>query len=317
MKAVFLNSAKLDFDQKLDFSPVCRVAETTVYEASSGTEITNRVKGHDIVITKELPLGRELIEKFPPSVRLICEAGTGYDNIDTAAAREKDITVCNVPGYSTEAVAQLTVTFILTFCSSLVKQQIMLYQKNHDNFTRYLQVPHFEVQNKTLGVIGAGAIGQHVIKTALVLGMNVLVYSRTPRQWDHAKAVNAGLEELLQKSDFVTIHCPLTEATRHLINSEKMGLMKPSAFLINTARGAIIKETDLISALQNKQIAGVALDVQDPEPPHPDSPLYSLENVILTPHIGWKTIESRQRLITLLADNITAFGEGNPINTVS
>lgn len=317
MKAVILNSAKLDFDKKLDFSPVSRAADITVYEVSNSEEIADRVKGHEIVITKELPLGKELIETFPPSVRLICEAGTGYNNIDTAAAREKNITVCNVPGYSTEAVAQLTVTFILTFCSSLVKQQIMLYQKNHDNFTKHLQVPHFEVQNKTLGVIGAGAIGRQVIKTAVALGMDVLVYSRTPRAWDNLKVANAGLEELLQKSDFVTIHCPLTEATRHLINSEKLRLMKPSAFLINTARGAIIKETDLISALQNKQIAGAALDVQDPEPPHPDSPLYSLENVILTPHIGWKTIESRQRLITLLADNITAFGKGNPINTVN
>lgn len=314
---VFLNAGKVDFDHKLDFSPIAGLTNFTKYDASSREEIIERVKGQDIVITKELPVGRDLIEQFPDSVKLICEAGTGYNNIDIEAAKEKGITVCNIPGYSTEAVAQLAITYILNFCSSMTLQQNMLRQKNHDNFTKYLQVPHFEVQNKVLGVIGSGSIGQHVMKVARALGMNILAYSRTPKVWDDPNIKSVNLEDLLQQSDFITIHCPLTPNTRHLINKERLNLMKPTAFIINTARGAIINETDLIEALQNGTIAGAALDVQDPEPPEPNSPLYDMENVILTPHIGWKCFESRQRLVKLIAGNIEAFIEGNSINTVN
>ncbi|MBC2578785.1 NAD(P)-dependent oxidoreductase [Clostridium sp. DJ247] len=314
---VFLNSAKLDFDNKLNFSSLIEISTVTKYEESNNEEILERVKDQNVVITKELPIGRDLIVQFPPSVKLICEAGTGYNNIDIVAAKEKNITVCNVPGYSTEAVAQLVIAFILNLSSSLTLQQNMIKQKNFDNFTKCLLVPHFEIQNKTLGVIGAGAIGQQVMKVARALGMNILVYSRTPKQWTHPNIQSVSLEELLKQSDFVTIHCPLTDNTKHLIDKDRLKLMKPSAFIINTSRGAIIKETDLIEALQNKVIAGAALDVQDPEPPELDNPLFTIGNVILTPHIGWKCFESRQRLIELLANNIKSFIEGKPINVVN
>ncbi|MEN6565369.1 MAG: NAD(P)-dependent oxidoreductase, partial [Veillonellales bacterium] len=301
---VFLNAAKVDFDKKLDFSSITNLTTVTKYDSSSDEEILARVNNQNIVITKEMPVGRDIISCFPDSVQLICEAGTGYNNIDIAAAREKNITVCNLPGYSTDAVAQLAVTFMLNLSSSLIRQQIMLERKNFDNFTKYLQVPHAELKNKTLGVIGAGSIGRQVMNVALALGMNILAYNRTPKSWDNPKIQAAGLDDLLKQSDFVTIHCPLTAGTRHLINKNKLKLMKPSAFLINTARGAIINEADLIEALQQKVIAGAALDVQDPEPPALDNPLFSMDNVILTPHIGWRCIESRQRLIELLAADI-------------
>lgn len=314
---VFLNSAKLDFDNKLNLLPLINLTNFTKYNESNNMEILERVKDQNIVITKELPIGRDLITQFPSSVKLICEAGTGYNNIDIVAAREKNITVCNIPGYSTEAVAQLAITFILNLISSLVPQQIMLKQNNFDNFTKYLQLPHFEIQKKTLGVIGAGTIGQKVMKTARILGMNVLVYSRTPKQWNDCNIKNTSLKELLKQSDFVSIHCPLTTDTKYLIDKEKLEMMKPSAFIINTSRGPIIKETDLIEALQKNVIAGAGLDVQDPEPPKLDNPLFSMPNVILTPHIGWKCFESRQRLIDILAENIVSFIEGKPINVVN
>jgi Lactate dehydrogenase and related dehydrogenases len=314
---VFLNSAKVDFDRKLNFKPLTQVTNLIKYDASSTEEILERITDQNIIITKELPVGRDLIAQFPPSVKLICEAGTGYNNIDIKAAREKNITVCNIPAYSAEAVAQLAITFILSLSSTMVVQQNMLKQKNYNNFTTYLQVPHFELLGKTLGVIGSGSIGSHVIKTARSLGMNIIVYSRTAKIWKDTNIRSVSLEELLKQSDFITIHCPLTPETKHLINKERLKLMKPSAFIINTSRGAIIKEMDLIEALQNKTIAGAALDVQDPEPPELDNPMFTMENVILTPHIGWKCIESRQRLIELLAANIKAFSEGNPINVVS
>ncbi len=314
---VFLNSAKLDFDNKLNLLPLINLTNFTKYNESNNMEILERVKDQNIVITKELPIGRDLITQFPSCVKLICEAGTGYNNIDIVAAREKNITVCNIPGYSTEAVAQLAITFILNLISSLIPQQIMLKQNNFDNFTKHLQLPHFEIQNKTLGVIGAGTIGQKVMKTARILGMNVLVYSRTPKQWNDCNIKNTSLKELLKQSDFVSIHCPLTTDTKYLIDKEKLEMMKPSAFIINTSRGPIIKETDLIEALQKNVIAGAGLDVQDPEPPKLDNPLFSMPNVILTPHIGWKCFESRQRLIDILAENIVSFIQGEPINVVN
>jgi len=314
---VFLNSEKLNFDSKLDFSSIADITNLTKYDESTDKKILERVKDQTVVITKELTLGRDLISQFPPSVKLICEAGTGYNNIDIVCAREKNITVCNIPSYSTEAVAQLAITYILNFSASLIQQQIMIKQRNFDNFTKHLELPHFELQNKTLGVIGCGAIGQAVIKIALALGVNIIIYTRTQRPLDNPKIHYVSFEELLKQSDFVSIHCPLTSDTLHLIDEDSLKLMKPSAFIINTSRGQIIKETDLIKVLQNGKIAGAALDVQDPEPAQQTNPLFDMENVIITPHIGWKRFESRQRLIKLIALNIEAFTQGKPINVVN
>lgn len=314
---VFLNSTKLDYDKKLDFSPLTVITNFTKYDSSSHEEILEKVKEQNIIITKELPLGKDLISQFPPSVKLICEAGTGYNNIDITTAREKAIAVCNVPGYSTEAVTQLVISFMLNLSSSMVLQQTMIKQKDYRNFTQYLQVGHVELLNKTLGVIGNGAIGRQVIKIALALGMNILVYTRTPKPGGESNIQFVSLEELLKRSDFVSIHCPLTTDTKYLINKDRLKVMKPSAFIINTSRGAIIKENDLIEALQSGIISGAALDVQDPEPPELSNPLFAMENVILTPHIGWKCLESRQRLIRLLSVNIEAFMQGKLINTVN
>lgn len=313
---VFLNASKVDFDGKLDFSPLERITSLSKYNESSPEEILERVQNQNIIITKEIPLSGDLIRQFPSSVELICEAGTGFNNIDITAAKEKNIAVCNLPGYSTEAVAQLVIGFILDLSSSISIQQNMLRKGNFNNFTKHLGVPHFEVQGKNLGVIGSGSIGTQVIKVARALGMNILVYSRTPKQWNDINIHSVSLETLLKGSDFVTIHCPLTDKTKHLINKDNFKIMKPSACIINTARGAIISEVDLIDALKKGVISGAALDVQDPEPPAIENPLFSMDNVILTPHIGWKCFESRQRLIDFLADNIAAFATGEPINIV-
>ena len=316
-KTVFLNAEKLDFDKKLVFSSLLELTTTTMYDASTDTEIIERVQGQNVVITKELLLGKNLIDQFPPSVRLICEAGTGYNNIDIDAARAKNIVVCNVPDYSSEAVAHLVITFILNISSSLVPQQNMLQRKNFKNFTKSLQVPHFELQGKTLGIIGAGTIGRRAQKIALVLGMNIVVYDISPQTKDEPKVRYVSLEELLASSDFVSINCPLNATTKYLINKETLALMKPTAFIINTSRGQLIKEVDLIEALQNGKIAGAALDVLEQEPPELDNPLFSMDNVIMTPHIGWRRIESRQRLIQIMADNIRGFFNGVPINVVN
>lgn len=266
-------------------------------------------------MTKELPVPAELIAQFPDSVKLICEAGTGYNNIDLAAARARGITVCNIPAYSSQRVAHTAIMLLLCLSSSMGAQIRMLERGDRSNFTRCLGLDHVEVNGKTIGLIGAGNIGRGVMKIALALDMEVLVYSRTPR--DYGPGVTCvSLEELLSRSDYVSLHCPLTDATRHLINKDTLSLMKPTAFLINTSRGALVDEAALIDALKAGTIAGAGLDVQETEPPAADNPLYTMENVILTPHMGWKGLETRQRLISLLAGNIAAYLEGSPINVV-
>ena len=317
MKTVFLNATKLDFDQKLDFSSVQALTELTNYDDTSNEQILERVQGQTVVITKEMTVGKDVISRFPDSVKLICEAGTGYNNIDIVAAREKGISVCNIPSYSTVAVAQLAMTFVLNLSASLPQQRSMLERKDFSNFTKFLQVPHFEVPGKTLGVIGAGAIGRESIKIGVALGMNVLVYDPFPKEWTEGNVKNATLEEVLRQSDFITLHCPLMDSTRQIINKERIALMKPTAYIVNTSRGALIKEDDLIEALQQGRLAGAALDVQDPEPPALDNPLFAMDNVIMTPHIGWRRYESRQRLVDLVAENIKAFIDGKAFNVVN
>jgi glycerate dehydrogenase len=316
-ETVFLNSAKLDFDNQLDFSPLRSLTKFTQFPGSSEAEILQRVQDQTVVITKELPVGKQLIERFPASVKLICEAGTGYNNIDIAAARAHGIAVCNVPSYSTEAVAQMAITFVLNLSASLVQQQKMLQRKDFSNFTKHLMVPHFELQGKTLGLIGGGAIGRQVIKLAQALGMKILVYDIAPWKDAGAGIKFVSFEELLAQSDFVSIHCPLTPATLHLIDARALGMMKRTAYLINTARGPIIEEAALIEAIRAGRLAGAALDVQENEPLTAESPLFGFENVIVTPHIGWRRLESRQRLIALTAGNVGAFLAGKPCNVVN
>ncbi|MBE5971584.1 MAG: D-2-hydroxyacid dehydrogenase [Lachnospiraceae bacterium] len=313
-KTVVLNAAKMNYDGNLDFSILSD--DVTVYDDTTPDQLLERIQDAGVVVTKEMPVSGDLIRQFPDSVKIICEAGTGYNNLDLAAAREKGIIVCNVPSYSSERVAHTAIMMILNLSSTMQTQMKMLAKGDRSNFTKHLQVPHVEVNGKTLGIIGAGNIGRAVIKIAKALDMDILVYTRTPRE-DSDGIRYVDLETLLKNSDYVSLHCPLTPQTRHIINKETLSLMKPSAFLVNTSRGALVDEPALIEALQNGVIAGAALDVQETEPPVEDNPLYTLDNVILTPHMGWKGLETRQRLVSILDGNIKAFFAGNPRNVVS
>lgn len=313
-KCVLLNAKKMNFDGKLDFSILS--SDLTVYDDTTPQQLLERIQNANIIITKEMEVSGEMIHQFPDSVKLICEAGTGYNNIDLDAAKEKKITVCNIPSYSSKRVAHTAIMMILNLSSTIQTQMKMLGNGNHDNFTHNLQVPHVEVNGKTLGVVGAGHIGKNVIKIAQALDMDIMVYTRTPRE-DHDGIHYVSLDTLLKNSDYISLHCPLTSSTKHMINKDTLSLMKPTAFIINTSRGALIDEKALVEALKNQTIAGAGLDVQEEEPPKEDSPLYQLDNVILTPHMGWKGLETRQRLVSILASNIKAYLEGNSINVVS
>ena len=313
-RVVVVNASKMNYDHLLDFSVLSN--DVQVYDDSTNEEVIERIQGARVVVTKELPVGADLLSQFPDSVKLIVEAGTGYNNIDLDAARAKGITVCNIPAYSTERVAHTVIMMLLNFSSTMQQQIGMLAKGDRSNFTKYLQVSHTEVNGKTLGVVGAGHIGMEVIKVAKALGMNVLVHTRTPKaDGDGIRYVS--LDELLEHSDYITLHCPLNEQTKHMINKDTIAKMKSSAVIINTGRGALINEADLCEALAAKRIAGAGLDVQEVEPPAEDSPLYTLDNVIITPHMGWKGLETRQRLVGIIRDNVQAFLKGEPINVVS
>ena len=313
IKTVVLNGDRMNYDGRLDYSILSD--EVMVYGETVPEQILERVQGFDIVVTKEMPVSGKIIRSFPDSVKLIVEAGTGYNNHDLEAVREKGITLCNVPAYSTERVAHTAIMMILNLSSSMRRQMNMLRDGDRSNFTRCMQVDHVEVNGKTLGVIGTGNIGREVIKIAQALGMKILAYARTPRE-DETGIRFASLEEVLAQSDYLTLHCPLNADTRHLINRETLAVMKPTAFVITTARGALIDEEALIEALQEGRIAGAGLDVQETEPPKEDNPLYDMENVILTPHMGWRGLETRQRLVSIAADDIKNFLEGTPINVI-
>lgn len=313
-RVVVVNASKMNYDHALDFSILSN--DVQIYDDSTNEELIERIQGARVVVTKELPVGADLLSQFPDTVKLIVEAGTGYNNIDLNAAKERGITVCNIPAYSTERVAHTVIMMILNFASTMQQQIGMLAKGDRSNFTKYLQVSHTEVNGKTLGVVGAGHIGMEVIKVAKALGMNILIYTRTPKaDGDGIRYVS--LDELLENSDYITLHCPLNDQTKYMINKETIAKMKPNAVIVNTGRGPLINEADLCEALAAKRIAGAGLDVQEVEPPAEDSPLYTLDSVIITPHMGWKGLETRQRLVGIIRDNVQAFFKGEPINVVS
>ncbi|KAL7536205.1 hypothetical protein ACHAWF_005410 [Thalassiosira exigua] len=326
--AIFLNSARLDYDNALSFSRLSSLTQLTLNGVDSiadADEIADLVNASqaEIVITKEMEVPASALEKFGPSVKLMCEAGTGYNNLPISLARARGINVVNIPTYSTESVAHMVITYIMNFSAAIFQQAKMLHDGNQKNF-HVFQHPIHEITGKKLGLIGgSGTIGTAVADVALPLGMEVLISSRLGRlpsghkYENHPKVKVVPLDELLSSSDFVSINCPLNAETRHSIGSREIRLMKPTAFLINTARGAIINESELIQCMKEKVIAGAGLDTQEVEPPAPTSDIWKLDNVFLTPHIGWRRLETRQRLVDMTTDNIDSYIKGSIQNVVN
>lgn len=326
--AIFLNASRLDYDSALDFTRLSKVTDISFNRVDAVTdadEIVDLVNSSnaEIIITKEMELPESALQQFSSKVKLMCEAGTGYNNIPIKAAREKGIDVVNIPTYSTESVAHMVITYVMNFSAAIFQQAKMLHEGNQMNF-KVFQHPIYEITNKRLGLIGgSGTIGTAVADVALPLGMEVLISSRSGKlpaghkYENHDRVKVVSLDELLASSDFVSINCPLNSETRHSIGEREIRLMKPTAFLINTARGAIINEAELIKCMKDRAIAGAGLDTQETEPPHPDSELWKLDNVFLTPHIGWRRLETRQRLVDMTTDNIESYIGGRIQNVVN
>ena len=335
LRCVLINAARLDFDGSISFEALTRACgmPPTRHEAMPNPEAAVvAARGHDVVINKEMPLPKEVIDAFSKEgVKLICEAGTGFNNIDVAAARARGIVVTNVPTYATEAMAHQAITMVMALSCSLAPQfrALQAGDRTHMLDCHLGRMPHFELTGKTIGLVGGlGTIGSRVAAMAGALGMRVLASSRTApsgpcmvRAADAHASVEVEVEvcpmdELFARSGFVSVHCPLNGETRGLIGAAALGRMKPTSYLINTARGPIVDEAALVAALRSGSIAGAALDVYGegsaPPPALPtDSPLWDLENVLLTPHIGWQRLETRQRVVDAIAETIKVFARGD------
>ena len=294
--------------------------EVVIYERTVQKDVVARSKGAEILIVNKTVIGEEELNALAPELEYIGLQSTGYNVIDTAAAARNGVTVCNIPAYSTNAVAQEVFAFILHFTNAVDLHSASVHNGDWcacPDFCYWLS-PITELDGKTLGIIGFGSIGSKVAKIAESFGMKILVCSRTKKDLNgYINAENTELDFLLRNSDFITCHCPLTPETTDLINRENIAKMKKSAVLINTSRGPVVDESALADALNNEEIAGAALDVLRVEPAASDNPLIGAKNCVITPHIAWAAKETRARLLSVLEENLRLYLEGKPQNKVN
>lgn len=303
----------------LSWDEISRLGELTVYDRTPRELTAERSAGSEILLTNKTVLNNELLRSLP-RLRYVGVLATGYNVIDTDEARRLGITVTNIPAYSTGSVAQLTFALILELCFHVQRHSDSVMEGKWTgsvDFT-FRNYPLTELAGKTIGIIGFGNIGRKVCEIAMAFGMKVLASSRSGKDTPEYPGFElTDTDDLLSRSDIVSIHCPLTPQTAGMINMNRLRLMKKSAFLINTSRGPIIVEKDLADALNEGSIAGAGLDVMAEEPPRAGNPLLTARNCIITPHIAWATTESRKRLLDQAAGNIKAFLSGSPVNVVS
>jgi glycerate dehydrogenase len=295
------------------------LGDVTIFDRTPLELRKERSKGADILITNKTNIDKLLINELP-NLKYIGVLATGYNVVDIEGARNRGIVVTNIPSYSTNSVAQMTFALILELCnhakshSDAVKCGTWSKSKDFCFWNHSL----IELSNKKIGIIGFGNIGKKVAHIATAFGMNILALNRSKTDESYRKNfIWTDLNDLLQKSDIVTLHCPLTAETKGLINRDTLKLMKRDAFLINTSRGGLIIEEDLAEVLNKGKIAGAGLDVLTAEPPERENPLLKAKNCIITPHISWATRESRIRLMEIAIENIKAFISGKPINVIN
>lgn len=304
----------------LSWDGIKALGEYTVYDRTSDEEIVKRAKGAEVLIINKTVITNEILDILSPELKLIALQSTGYNVVDGAYAKSLGITVSNIPAYSTNAVAQLVFAFILHTANEVTLHSNAV--KNGEwcdcpDFC-FWKKPLTELDGKVIGIIGFGSIGQRVAKLANAFDMKVLAYNPRPKNIDGYDYVEfTDMQTLLEKSDFVTCHCPLTKDTQRLINSDAISKMKNSAVFINTSRGPVVDEAALADALNSGKLKAACLDVLDKEPALRSNPLLSAKNCIITPHIAWASQETRKRLLDILEANIKAYIDGNPQNVVN
>lgn len=303
----------------LDWSFLKQFGEYIVYDRTPRALTVERAKDAEIVVTNKVVLDREILSQLP-NCRFIELLSTGYNVIDCGYAKERGIPVSNIPAYSTDAVAQLVFAFILAFSNRVAAHNQAVHAGEWSNCPDFCfwKTNLTELAGKTLGIVGFGRIGQRVAKLAAAFGMRVLACTPHPKNMQMSGSFSwVAMDQLLTESDFVTLHCPLTPQTEHMVNREFLQKMKPSSYLINTSRGPVIDEAALAQALEEGTLAGAGVDVLSTEPPRADNPLLTAKNCLITPHIAWAGYETRGRLLQICEDNLKAFCAGAPIHVVN
>ncbi len=316
MKIVILDAYSAN-PGDLSWSPLEALGELTVYDRTRADETVARCAGAAVVLTNKVVLGRQELISLP-ELKYIGVLATGYNVVDTAAAKELGITVTNVPAYSTESVAQMVFAHLLTITNHT---DYYAQQNRQGRWSRnadfcYWDQPLHELAGKTFGIVGLGNIGSRVAQIALAFGMKVKAMTSKAPDRLPVGVEKTDLPTLFSTADVLSLHCPLTSETRHLINDSSLVLMKPTAILINTGRGPLVNDADVAVALQANRLAAYCADVMTVEPPQADNPLLHCPNAFITPHIAWASVEARKRLLNIAIDNVRLFLEGCPQNVV-
>ena len=305
----------------ISWAPLEALGALTVYDRTSLTAsplIAERIGDAEIAVTNKTPLTRAVIDACP-NLKAIAVLATGYNVVDTAYARERNIPVMNVPVYGTDNVAQYAIALLLEACSHIGHHDRSVHAGDWTKSVDfcYWQRPLIEVSGKTAGIIGFGRIGMAVARILRAMHVRVLAYSRTERTEGRTLADYVPLDELLAQSDFIFLHCPLTPETEGLVNATNIAKMKDGVIIVNNGRGQLIVEEDLAAALTSGKVGGAAVDVASTEPIAADNPLLHAPHCIITPHISWATKEARERIMRMTADNVKAFMDGTPTNVVN
>lgn len=301
----------------LKWDGIARFGDLTVYDRTAPEKVLSRAQGAEALFTNKTVLSAETLRALP-ECRFIGVLATGYNIVDIAAAKELGIVVCNVPAYSTNSVAQLTIALLLELCHHVGAHTQDIHAggwKRNADFS-YSLCPSMELAGKVFGIVGYGAIGRKVGRIAQALGMHVVQYSRSPKETE-SSVESVSFEELLRRADVISLHCPFNGENAGMINANSIAKMKPTALLINTARGQLIDENALAQALSEGRIAGAGLDVLCKEPMAPDCPLCGVKNLVMTPHIAWATPEARARLMEISEKNLAAYVSGAPVDAVN
>ena len=302
----------------LSWSGFEAIGETIVYDRTPADQIVSRIGDAEIVIVNKTPLSEEVFQECP-SIRYVGVLATGYNIVDVEAAKKRGIPVCNIPTYGTTAVAQMTMALLLEVCHHAAEHSMAVKAGEWTNNVDWCfwNYPLIELSGKTMGIIGFGRIGQIVGKLARAFGMQVIAYDEHQSESGKEIVDYVALDELLARSDVISLHCPLFESTKGIINRENIGKMKGGVIILNTSRGPLIEEDALAEALESGKVYAAGLDVVSTEPIREDNPLLKCNNAIITPHIAWAPKESRQRLMDIAVDNLIAFVKGEPKNVVN
>lgn len=294
------------------------LGECTIYDRTAPEDVLERAKGAEAILTNKVAITAGHMAALP-ELKYIGVLATGYNIIDIAAAKERGIIVTNIPAYSTPSVAQMVFAHILNITNRVqhYTDEIREGKWTDSNDFCFWDTPLIELLGKKIGLIGLGQTGYNTARLAIGFGMKVWAYTSKSRLQLPPEIRKAELNQLFRECDIVSLHCPLTEATRNLVNAERLAMMKPTAIIINTARGPLVNEQDLADALNSGKIYAAGVDVLSTEPPRADNPLLTARNCFITPHIAWATSAARERLQTILLENIKAYLDGKPVNNVA